>query len=124
MKKLKGKRKLPVDRKINVQTPEEVHLGLYKRADDESRTEATIVPRKIRIARKETNKEVIQLCGMVNFVIDQNKARGESNKIELQCTTSVVEKLVRTKLGKERCKHVRFLPPKVDSIRGQHEYGT
>ena len=106
--------------KTNTMTPEEIHLGLYKRGEDESRGDATVVPRRIKITNDAVNKEVRQIVDMVNFVIEQNKATGEHNKIELQCTTAQVEKQVCKELGKEKLRHVTLLPPKVESIRGQY----
>src|SRR4029079_3141876 len=103
-------------------TPQDIHLGLYKRGETESRVEAQVVPRKGQLSDEDMCKEVRQLIVMGEFVFDENKAQNLSDTIELQCTTLEVEQLVRKELGK-RAKLVRFMPVKVQEIRGQDQYG-
>jgi hypothetical protein len=66
--------------------------------------------------------EVSKVVAMANFIFDQNKGRETPDNIELQCTTKDVERKVRKELG-NKAKYIRFLPPKVEEIRGQYQYG-
>jgi hypothetical protein len=106
-------------RPTTIMTPEEVHLGLYKREEDETRGEAIIAPRKVVLTDVAMAAEVHQVVGMAEFIFAENEANKTEDLIELQCTTMEVEKLVRKQLGK-RAKRIRFLPPKVAEIRGQY----
>ena len=106
-----------------VVTPEEIHLGLYKRGPEESRGEAQIAPHKLVLSDEAVTAEVNQLVGMVEFVFQQNENNHTEDKIELQCTTTEVEKALRKKLGKKKVRSVKFLPAKVQEIRGQYQYG-
>ena|SRR6187399_2336798 len=109
-------------KRTTVMTPEEIHLGLYKRNQGESRGEAQIAPRQLRLSHDAVIAEVRQIVTTAEFILKTNEEQNLNDTIELQCTTLEVEKAVRKQLGK-KAKAIRFMPPKVQDIRGQYQYG-